>query len=84
MVLPVVKKETVNSVLRDIETKDLYKRIWTEMCHDNEELFRTICSAIKQSDDKVMSESFLRGAFLVWSLLRSQDEADRMNEEWGI
>ncbi len=82
--LPVVKKETVHSVLRDLKTKDVYKRIWYEMCDSNEELFKTVCAAIKRSDDKIMSESFLRGAYLVWSLLRSQDEADGMNEEWGI
>tara|TARA_Y100000310_G_scaffold311210_1_gene357282 strand:+ start:554 stop:718 length:165 start_codon:yes stop_codon:yes gene_type:complete len=54
------------------------------MMLENSQLFTTVTQLCKQFPDKETKESFLRGAWLVWALLKSQDQANDMNYDWGI
>ena len=54
------------------------------MVLENQELFVNITAAVKTIKGKPQKEAFLRGAYCVWELLRTQDEINEMNREWGI
>ena len=82
--LPVVTKEVVSSVNRSMSDKSYLHESWTEMMLENSTLFETTTKMCKSFPDKQSKESFLRGCWLVWALLKSQDQADEMNKDWGL
>ena len=82
--LPIVTKEVVSSVNKSMSDKSYLHESWTEMMLENSQLFTTVTQLCKQFPDKETKESFLRGSWLVWALLKSQDQANDMNYDWGI
>ena len=82
--LPIVSKEVVTSVSKSMTEKSYLHESWTEMMLENTELFSIITKLCKSFPEKKTKESFLRGAWLVWALFKSQDQANEMNNDWGI
>ena len=82
--LPIVSKEVVASVSKSMSHKNYLHESWTEMMLENSTLFETTTTMCKSFPDKQSKESFLRGCWLVWALLKSQDQADEMNQDWGL
>jgi len=82
--LPIVSKEVVASVSKSMSHKNYLHESWTEMMLENSTLFETTTKMCKSFPDKQSKESFLRGCWLVWALLKSQDQADEMNQDWGL
>jgi hypothetical protein len=81
--LPVVSRRVAELVFDRMGTGNV-KDSWEVMLIENQELFVSITAAIKSIEGKPQRESFLRGAYCVWELLRTQEEIDEMNREWGI
>ena len=81
--LPKISSGVVTSVQKSMSQKGYLHDSWTEMVLENSNLFATITALCKSFPDKETKESFLRGAWLVWALFKSQDEADDMNEDWA-
>jgi len=84
--LPVVKRETIQTVFRDFRKDKLSfgREKWCKMALDNEKLFLAISDASSKMDSDTNAERFLRGAFFVYALLDAQVEIDDMEENWGI
>ena len=82
--LPIISQEVVTSVQKSMSQKDYLHDSWTEMMLENPQLFQTVTTLCKSFPDKETKESFLRGAWLVWALFKSQDQANEMNKDWGI
>jgi|TARA_R110002110_G_scaffold375703_2_gene585497 hypothetical protein len=87
MSLPEVTETTIEIVLRDFNNdKRLFGRLkWTKIALENKHFFLSISdTAEKMSEvDKIRAESFLRGAFLAYTLLDAQEEVDELEKNWG-
>ena len=81
--LPVVSRRVTELVFDRIGAGEV-KESWEKMIVENQELFVSITAAVKSIKGKPQKESFLRGAYCVWELLRTQEEINEMNREWGI
>ena len=81
--LPVVSRR-VAELVSDRINAGAVKESWEKMVLENQELFVNITAAVKTIKGKPQKEAFLRGAYCVWELLRTQDEINEMNREWGI
>ena len=54
------------------------------MATENLELFKFVSARSRVCDTIEESQSFLKGAFLVWDLLLTQSEVDDMNKDWSV
>ena len=82
-----VKTETIDSVARNVKTdKNYLSDVWFRMLGENREMFISVVESARTASkgDVRRQECFLNGAFMVYALLISQEEADEMNEEWGL
>lgn len=83
--LPVVKRETIQTLYRDFRKDKLSfgREKWCKMALDNEKLFLAISDASNKMQSDGSAERFLRGAFFVYALLDAQVEIDNLEENWG-
>ena len=82
--LPKIKDGVINSIKRSSREKDYIRDGWAEMMTSDKMLFSCLTKTCQQMPTREMKEGFLRGAWLVWALYKSQDEADEMNKDWGL
>ena len=79
-----ITQGVISSIKRSSREKGYSRDGWAEMMMNEEMLFSCLSNTCEQMPTTQMKEGFLRGAWLVWALYKSQDEADEMNEEWGL
>ena len=82
--MPKIKDGIISSLNKSAEDKSFVREGWEQMMKKDPNLFSCLTSTCMKIKDRGMKEGFLRGSWLVWALYNSQDEADRMNEEWGL
>ena len=82
--LPKISDGVVSSLNKSGKDKEFIRDQSREMAEDDNILFSCITNTCMKVPTREMKEGFLRGAWLVYSLYKSQSEADEMNEEWGI
>lgn len=81
--LPRVSRRVSDLVLDGISIGKV-KESWEVMIAENQELFVSVTSVVETIEGNSQKEAFLRGAYCVWELLRTQEEINEMNKEWGI
>ena len=88
--IPEVRKEIKYSLyktvfgLRDKERADHLKSFWKEFKLEQPELAAILAKEMEAFKGVGEMGAFAHGAWLVYAALKSQQEADEMNEEWGI
>jgi len=89
--LPKVRKEIKFSLFKAIEDMEdddrklIYlKEFWREFRADQPELSKILVKELEAFKNPVEMSAFAHGVWLVYAALRSQLEADEMNEDWGI
>ena len=53
-----------------------------DFAHGIEYLVSNTAQAI--SEERPVQNGFLKGAYLVWSLLKTQEQVNQMNDDWGF
>ena len=85
MTIPKVNKELVERKSKQSLDIDKIKEAWVQMAVENPYLFSAVSNTAQAiSPEKTVQNSFLKGAYLIWSLLKDQEEIDEMNENWGF
>jgi len=85
MTIPRVNKELVERKAKQSLDIDKIKDAWVKMALENPYLFSAVSGTSQAiSDETPIQNAFLKGAYLVWSLLKDQEEIDEMNETWGF
>jgi hypothetical protein len=89
--LPKVRKEIKFSIFKAIEDMDDDERkliylqeFWKEFRKDQPELAQILAKELEAFKHPLEMSAFAHGVWLVYAALRSQLEADEMNEDWGI
>ena len=83
--LPVVSRELKGSILQSMKSDPNYfKQMYTHMKNTNPVLWEIMCStAFDGGVDRELKDWFLKGAFIVYAMLVSQEECDEMRREFG-
>jgi|TARA_R110000751_G_scaffold137472_2_gene240891 hypothetical protein len=88
--MPEVRKEVAYSIyktidgLEGLEEKSKYlSDFWNKFRKEQPELHTIITKELMGFEEKDQMGAFAHGVWLVWAALKSQQEADEMNENWG-
>ena len=85
MTIPKINRELVERKSKESLDIDKIKEAWVRMSLENPYLFSAISDTVQSiSTDTKVQNGFLKGAYLIWSLLNDQEEIDEMNENWGF
>ena len=89
--MPQVKKEVAYSIyktidgLEDLEEKSEYlNNFWNKFKDEQPDLHTIITKELFAFEKQEQMGAFAHGVWIVWAALKSQQEADEMNENWGI
>tara|TARA_R110000824_G_scaffold349586_1_gene536474 strand:- start:1298 stop:1576 length:279 start_codon:yes stop_codon:yes gene_type:complete len=89
--LPKVRKEIKFSIfkaLEDMEDSDsklIYlQEFWKGFRKEQPELTKILVKELEAFKHPLEMSAFAHGIWLIYASLRSQLEADEMNEDWGI
>jgi hypothetical protein len=77
--------KTVEEVRRgDIEGLAYLAKFWEEFKEDQPHLHNLIIKEMNQFESKKIMAAFAHGVWMAYAALQSQEEADEMNQDWGI
>lgn len=89
--MPQVRREIAYSMYRSIDSLDAMEDkseylngFWKEFKKEQPELHAIVLKELTSFKSKEQMGAFAHGIWLLWSALKSQQEADEMNESWGI
>ena len=90
--IPIVKKEIMYSLSKTLKglkkpTDDelsYLEKFWSDFKIDQPDLSKLIISEMGAfSSSKAAMAAYAHGVWLCYAALKSQEEADEMNEDWG-
>lgn len=85
MTIPRVSRELVETKAKEQLDIDAIKEAWVDMALENPYLFSAVSNTAQViSEERSVQNGFLKGAYLVWSLLKTQEQVNQMNEDWGF
>ena len=85
MTIPRVSRELVETKAKEQLDIDAIKEAWVDMALENPYLFSAVSNTSQAvSEERSVQNGFLKGAYLVWSLLKTQEQVNQMNEDWGF
>jgi hypothetical protein len=85
MTIPRVSRELVETRAKEQLDIDKIKEAWIDMALENPYLFSAVSNTAQAiSEERPVQNGFLKGAYLVWSLLKSQEQVNQMNDDWGF
>tara|TARA_R110000744_G_scaffold1739_1_gene6266 strand:- start:2729 stop:3007 length:279 start_codon:yes stop_codon:yes gene_type:complete len=89
--LPHVRKEVSYSLYRHIDSLEEFSEksaylseFWQEFKKEQPELHTIVIKELTSFKNKEQMGAFAHGVWLLWAALKSQQEADEMNENWGV
>ncbi len=88
--MPQVRKEVGYSIYRtidalgELEEKSKYlSGFWSDFKKEQPDLHAIITKELLSFEKQDQMGAFAHGVWIVWAALKSQQEADEMNESWG-
>ena len=85
MTIPRVSRELVETRAKEKLDIDKIKEAWVDMALENPYLFSAVSNTAQAiSEERPVQNGFLKGAYLVWSLLKTQEQVNQMNDDWGF
>ena len=85
MTIPRVSRELVETKAKQQLDIAKIKEAWIDMALENPYLFSAVSNTAQViSEERSVQNGFLKGAYLVWSLLKTQEQVNQMNEDWGF
>ena len=85
MTIPRVSRELVETKAKQQLDIAKIKEAWIDMALENPYLFSAVSNTAQAiSEERSVQNGFLKGAYLVWSLLKTQEQVNQMNEDWGF
>ena len=90
--IPIVKKEIYYSLKKTVQgmsgskdhgLKELGK-FWGKFKKSQPNLVKIIVKEMKSFKTERQKAAFAHGVWLLYTALKSQEEADEMNEDWGV
>ena len=89
--MPQVRKEVAYSIyktidgLGELEEKSEYlSGFWNKFKEEQPDLHAIVTKELLAFEERGQMGAFAHGVWLVWAALKSQQEADEMNENWGL
>ena len=83
--LPKVTKDVVGIFISKVGTdNETIIKNFKKMNKENPELFKAAVALSRESDDLNVREGFLRGVFVVYSLLILQEEIEEVDDLWDM
>ena len=89
--MPQVRKEIAYSIyktidgLEELEEKSEYlNSFWNKFKKEQPDLHTIITKELMAFEERGQMGAFAHGVWIVWAALKSQQEADEMNENWGL
>ena len=85
MTIPRVSRELVETRAKEQLDIDVIKEAWVDMALENPYLFSAVSNTAQViSEERSVQNGSLKGAYLVWSLLKTQEQVNQMNEDCGF
>ncbi len=85
MTIPRVSRELVETKAKQQLDIAKIKEAWIDMALENPYLFSAVSNTAQViSEERSVQNGFLKGAYLVWSLLKTQEQVNQMNDDWGF
>ena len=90
--IPTVKKEIYYSLRKTVQSMSGSKdkglrelaKFWGKFKKDQPNLAKIIVKEMKAFKTEKQKAAFAHGVWMTYTALKSQEEADEMNENWGV
>ena len=77
--------KTVDKVREgDVEGLEYLHAFWEQFKKDQPHLHKLIIKEMNKFKSQKIMAAFAHGAWMLYAALKSQEEADEMNRDWGV